>query len=173
MHVDPLRADHGAHYNHPRVTAERPILTCDDRLVIGWREYVTLPEWSIPPLKAKADTGARTSAIDVADIEEIDDRRVRFHIIADRDRDHRVEIVAPIARRTIVRSSLGRTHDRLVVRARMRLGPVECPIELGLVCRANMLCRMLLGRRALADHFLVDSRSTYRLGRPRRARAEG
>lgn len=139
--------------------------------VIGWREYVDLPDWGGVRVKAKADTGARSSAIDVANLEELDDGRVRFHVIFNRAHpDERTEVVATVSRRTHIRSSFGHRHDRLFVRTRIRIGNHEREAELGLVCRKNMRCRMLLGRTFLEGHFLVDSGHTYVLSKRRSAR---
>ena len=134
--------------------------------ICGWRERIALPEWGVRRLKAKADTGARTSAIDVSDLTELPDDRVRFHLVVDRAHPEKVvEVEADIIRRARVRSSLGDRHERLVVRTTMRLGPVEKEIEIGLLCRKNMLCRMLLGRSALQPDLLVDSSRTHLLSR--------
>ncbi len=135
-------------------------------VICGWRERIALPEWGVKRLKAKADTGARTSAIDVSDLTELPDDRVRFHLVVDRAHPEKmVEVEAVIVRRARVRSSLGDRHERLIVRTTMRLGPFEKEIEIGLVCRKNMLCRMLLGRSALQPDLLVDSSRTHILSR--------
>ena len=136
--------------------------------VIGYREYVDLPQWGITRIKAKADTGARSSAIDVADLVELDDgRRVRFDVVLSRAKRHRrVTVEAPVVRRTNIRSSLGHSHQRMTVRTLIRIGRVEKEIEVGLVCRKSMICRMLLGRLALAEDFLVDSQRPYLYGKP-------
>jgi hypothetical protein len=127
------------------------------RVVIGAREKVALPAWDVKGVLAKVDTGARTSAIDVKDIEELGRGRVRFHLVVTRNKSHRtVAVEAAVIRRTRVKSSFGEAHERLVVRTLMRLGPVEKEIELSLVCRKDMLCRMLLGREALSPEFLID-----------------
>lgn len=134
---------------------------------IGYREFVDLPDWGIRGIKAKADTGARSSAIDVADLEELPRDRVRFHVVLSRkNRMRRVTVEAKIVRRTIVKSSLGHRDERLTVETTLRIGTVEKVVEVGLVCRESMICRMLLGRQALAGDFLVDSRRTYLYGKP-------
>lgn len=136
--------------------------TAGTPVVIGWREWVALPEWGVKRIKAKVDTGARTSAIDVEHIEELPGECVRFHIVVSRKSERKpVEVEAPIVRRTRVKSSFGDLHDRLIVSTRIRVGPVEKDLELSLVSREGMLCRMLLGREALAPEFLVDSSRRY------------
>jgi hypothetical protein len=135
-------------------------------IILGRREYVDLPDWGVPHLVAKIDTGARSSAIDVVDIEELPGERVRFTVVFDRDdKEARKTIEAPIVRRTHVKSSLGHKHDRLFVRTQIRLGDVITPIELGLVGRKRMQCRMLLGRTFLRGGYLVDCRRKHALGR--------
>lgn len=142
----------------------------DGRIVVGWREHVALPEWGVTYLKAKVDTGARTSAIDVARIEELPRERVAFFLVRDRRRDvEPLRVVTDVVRRSRVKSSFGSTHDRLIVSTLIRIGSIEKPIELSLVCRKNMLCRMLIGRKALEPEFLVDPSHRYLFGlRPRR-----
>lgn len=137
-----------------------------EHLIIGYREYVELPDWGIERIKAKADTGARSSAIDVANLEELPGDRVRFDVALSRNNRRRlVRIEAPVVRRTTVKSSLGHRQARLTVETTIRIGPIEKTIEVGLVCRRSMICRMLLGRLALDSDFLVDSRRTYIYGR--------
>lgn len=141
---------------------------------IGWREYVDLPEWKVRGIRAKIDTGARTSAIDVADIEHLPGRKVRFHVVLSRNnRQRRKAVTARIVRESTVRSSLGKHESRIVVRTLARVGDVEREIELSLVCRKSLLCRMLLGRSALAGAFCVDPQHTYLYTRkPKRKKAK-
>lgn len=141
-------------------------------LRIGWSEYVDLPEWGITRLLAKADTGARSSALHVEELEELGQGRVRFRVVLHRRRrDRRVAVEARVRRRSRVRSSTGHYQQRLFVTTRLRLGPFERRIEISLVDRERMIHRMLLGRSALAGLYLVDSAHRALLGRPRRRRA--
>jgi hypothetical protein len=126
------------------------------RTLIGVVERVALPEWGIGRLRAKIDTGARTSALHVHDVEELADGRVRFWIVLDRKRGKRLQVEAPIARESRVRSSSGRSEKRFFVSTLMRLGPVEKTIEISLASREPMIHRMLLGRQALAHDFVID-----------------
>ena len=144
---------------------------------IGWRERVDLPLWGLRRVRAKIDTGARTSVIDVAQVEEIDESRIRFEVVG-RQGDNPVTrwIEATPIRKSVVRPSHGEAQERYVCLTPLRIGPHEYEIELSLVCRKNMLCRMLLGRRALEDRFLVDPTNRYVLTprrRPPRRRVEG
>ena len=138
--------------------------------VIGWREYVHLPDWGFEWVRAKADTGARSSAVDVSHIEELPGDRVRFEVVAKRGkREKRRMIEADILRRARVKSSFGRAHDRIFVEARLTIAGRTIDTEVGLVNRENMLSRMLLGRRTLDGEFLVDSGRRFLHGQRRRA----
>jgi hypothetical protein len=134
------------------------------KLVIGWRETISIPEWGITELRAKMDTGARSSAIDVASSEVLPEGRVRFEVVLDRKKRDRKRIIeASISRRTAIRSSTGETRNRLMVLVKVKIGPIVKPVEFSLVCRENMLCRALLGRRALEGDFLIDATRKYSL----------
>jgi hypothetical protein len=126
-------------------------------LVIGWNEYVDLPDWGVRRLRAKVDTGARTSALHVDRIDELPGGRVRFDVVLHRKkRDRRIRVEARIRRRGRVRSSTGHYTTRIFVKTRVRIGPTEHEIEVSLVDREKMLHRMLLGREALEGRYLVD-----------------
>ena len=131
--------------------------------VVGWREWVDLPEWGIARVKAKIDTGARTSALHVENIERSGDHEVQFHIgwIGPRKLKHVVEITAPIARVGRVRSSTGQVQERFVIETALVLGPISHKVELSLVNRREMLCPMLVGRRALPSGTVVDPHRRY------------
>jgi hypothetical protein len=127
------------------------------KTVIGWSEHVDFPDWGILDLHAKVDTGARTSALHVEDIEVLDDGRVRFQVVLSRKNNgRRVEVCAPIVKWARVRSSTGQFRRRCFVQTRVRLGHVEKVIEISLVSREKMIYRMLLGRKALERDFVVD-----------------
>ena len=136
-----------------------------DHLVVGWQEFVALPEWGVPYIRAKSDTGARSTAVDVVSLEELPGERVRFEWALSRNnRDKLVQAEADITRRTRVRSAHGATQDRLFVETTIRIGPIEKRIEVGLVCRKKMICRMLLGRTTLQGSFLVLSDEKFLFG---------
>jgi hypothetical protein len=127
------------------------------KTIIGWSEYVDFVDWGLGQLRAKVDTGARTSALHVEDLEVLPDGRVRFHVVRSRsDRHPRVEVIAPVVKWGRVRSSTGFFRKRCFVRTRVRIGDVEKEIEISLVSREKMIFRMLLGRKALEHDFLVD-----------------
>lgn len=136
----------------------------DRLLVAGWRERVDLPEWGLRRVRAKLDTGARTSAIDVATIEHLDNGKIRFEVVGRNEPVRTTKWVeATPVRTTIIKPSSGEAQERIVCRTLARIGPFEREIEISLVCRRGMLCRMLVGRTALEGMMLVDSGSKYRL----------
>lgn len=137
--------------------------------IIGWREWVRLPDLAPDDaIKAKIDTGARTSAIHAWDIERLDrdgEPWVRFSLHPrQRDDTHVVLAEAPLLEEREVRSSNGETELRCVVSTTVELGGRSWPIELTLTKRDQMGFRMLLGRTAMAGHLLVDPGVSYRAG---------
>lgn len=128
-----------------------------ERVLIGWTELIDLPEWGIKRIRAKVDTGARTSALHVENIRELPREHVSFDVILHRaKRDRRVHVKAPIERRGRVRSSNGQQANRIFVKTCIELGSVSRSIEVSLVDREQMVHRMLLGRAALTGAFLID-----------------
>jgi len=125
-------------------------------MTIGWREWVEFPDWSLK-LKAKADTGAKSSAIDCAEIIELPDNRVRFTVRLDRKEKKLITLEEDICLRKRVRSSTGHPTDRIFVETTLRLAGLEKKIIVSLVCRKRMIHRLLLGREALGSDFLVNS----------------
>jgi hypothetical protein len=136
--------------------------------VIGWKESIDLPDLGIKNILAKADTGARSSALDVKSLEEIGGNQIRFDVVLDRkDRTRTKTVVAKIANQKHVKSSNGQTHERYFIKTRVRIGTKIKEVEFSLVSRKSMICRILLGRSALENDFLVDSSRKYQ-SRPRR-----
>ena len=133
-----------------------------DLPIIGWRERVDLPEWGIKRIKTKIDTGARTSAVDVSEIQELGDGRIRFKVVARVRPKRKVKwVVASPVRVSTVKPSHGEAQTRYVCETALRVGVHEHRIEISLVCRKGMLCRMLLGRTAMAGQFVVDPEKRY------------
>lgn len=129
---------------------------------MGWRERVDLPEWHIGGVRAKIDTGARTSALHVASFEHLPNGRIRFEVVMRERPQRRTKWVeAEIFRESVVKPSSGHTQVRPVVRTTLAIGPLKIPAEVGLVCREGMLCRMLVGRRAIEGVALVDPARKY------------
>ncbi|MFP4326842.1 MAG: 30S ribosomal protein S6--L-glutamate ligase [Paracoccaceae bacterium] len=125
----------------------------------GWEEWVALPDLGLPALKAKVDTGARTSALHAFDIETfgpLSRPRVRFtvHPIPGRE-DLVIPCSAEIIDRRTVTSSNGESESRYVIASTLRVSDQSWRIELTLTNRAAMASRMLLGREALKDHITI------------------
>jgi hypothetical protein len=149
-------------------------VTRSERSVIGLAEYVDLPEWRVLRLRAKVDTGARSSALHVENLREVSRDRVRFDVRLHRDRpEHRITVEAPIVRRARVRSSTGASQVRIFVATTLRIGSLKVTAEFGLVDRQRMIYRLLLGRTALGNRFLVDPSRRYLLSEAPRERARG
>lgn len=125
--------------------------------IIGWTEYVDFPDWGIGGLKAKVDTGARTSSLHVEDLKPTRDGKVEFHVILSRKRKNKKVLVrAKAVKWARVRSSTGVYNTRCFVKTPIRIGHIEKEIEITLDSRDKMIFRMLIGRKALEDDFLVD-----------------
>jgi hypothetical protein len=136
--------------------------------IIGWKETVDLPDWGIESIIAKSDTGARRSALDVCNVVELPDKQIQFDIVLDRkDRSRTKTVVAAIDHQTHVRSSNGEQHERYFVSTNVVIHGRAKEVEFSLVSRESMVCRILLGRKALEGDFLVDS-SQKHVTRPRR-----
>ena len=138
--------------------------------IIGVAEYIDFPDWGVRGLSARVDTGAKTSALHVENVEVLPGSRVRFEVRLRRsDAQARVRVETKVSRRASVRASTGAIESRLFVKAHVRLGGKEQQIEVGLVDRRHMQYRMLLGRSALEGRFLVDVTKRYALGGAGRA----
>ena len=139
------------------------------RSLIGWREWVTFPEFSNARVKAKIDTGAKTSAIHAGNIALTEQDGVTFVTFTifpnQRDIGHAIPCRAPLINRRPITNSGGRKEDRFVVRTTIRLGAHAWPIEVSLTSRASMGFRMLLGRNALKGRFLVVPDRSFLEGR--------
>jgi hypothetical protein len=138
---------------------------------IGWREWAALPDLNLPAIKTKIDTGARTSALHAFLIEPyaadgIDMLRFLIHPIQ-RNHDFQVECHAPVFDFREVTDSGGHREMRYVIQSKAVIGENVWPIELTLTNRDTMRFRMLLGRRAMENRFMVDPGASYINGRLR------
>ncbi len=133
--------------------------------VAGWREWVALPELHIRWIKAKVDTGARSSTLHAVDVERFDRDGapwVRFAVHPyQHDPRTTVRCEAPLVDERRVRSSAGHEEHRPVVATQLRIGASAYPIELTLTNRDAMGFRMLLGRQALRGRYVVDAGGSY------------
>ncbi len=140
-----------------------------DKLTAGWREWLSLPDLGIPAIKAKVDTGARTSALHTAHSELFQrngKKYVRFWIHPlQRRSDIVLTSTALLLDQRIVSDSGGHREKRYVIETTMRLAENEWPIEITLTNRDSMLFRMLLGRTAMKDRVIVEPNASYVMGK--------
>ena len=133
-------------------------------IVIGWQERVDLPLLGLTGLKAKIDTGARTSALHATDIREFErDGRpwVRFHTRFDDDAQD-TDVECPVHDRRAITNTSGISEQRVVIRTRFRIAARLWSIDLSLTGRTEMKFRMIVGRTALRRHpIVVDPGRSY------------
>jgi hypothetical protein len=138
-------------------------------LVVGRKEYADFPDWGLARVRAKVDTGAYSSALDVAGYDLVEGEgglRARVRLAPKRRRPGRpTGFEAAVVRLVTVTSSSGAREQRPLIETTVRLGPVVRRVRLTLTSRAGLRCPLLLGRQALAGAFLVDVREKYLLGR--------
>lgn len=143
-----------------------------DRPVLGWREWVRLPELGVDRVKVKVDTGARSSSLHAYEVQRVErdgETSLRFQVHpVQRDDSVVVDAEVPLHEDRKVRPSTGRQTVRPVIVTEVELAGRRFPIEVTLANRDRMGFRMLLGREALAGRFLVDASGSFLAGGTRR-----
>ncbi len=138
--------------------------------VLGWREWLALPDLNLPPIKAKIDTGARTSALHAFFVDPFKQGKqqwVRFGIHPHpHDSKLAVECEAEVKDRRIISDSGGHKQRRYVIETSMVIGRERFTAELTLTNRDTMRFRMLLGRTAMNNRFIVNPAESYLQGKP-------
>ena len=138
--------------------------------LLGWREWVSLPDLNIDHIKAKIDTGARSSALHAFALEPYRKGGQRWVMFAihpkQKNSDIVIECHAPIKDRRLVTDSGGHKQRRYVIESSLLLGQTLIKAELTLTNRDNMQFRMLLGRTAMNGRFIIDPNASYIQGKP-------
>lgn len=140
------------------------------RLLIGWQEEIDFFEWGIRRVRAKVDTGARTSALDVWSytLREVPGQGIlaELRLALHRHQPERVRVVeTPVLRMVAVRSSSGLQEQRPLIATRVRLGRVTKLVQLTVTNRCHMRFPVILGRRFLQGDFIVDVSQRFLLRR--------
>ena len=142
-------------------------------LTLGWREWVGLPALGIRQIKAKVDTGARTSALHAFQVRSfVESGRERVEFLmhpVQKDNDTVVTCVADVLDKRVVTDSGGHKEERFVIKTDLVIGKYSWPIEITLTSRDDMLFRMLLGRSAIKKLARVDPARSYLVGKKKRA----
>jgi len=138
--------------------------------ILGWREWVTLPELKIQHIKAKIDTGARSSALHAFAIEPYRKQNQRWIMFAIHPEQNNTDIViechAAVKDRRIVSDSGGHKQRRYVIETPLIIGSAIITAEMTLTNRDSMLFRMLIGRTTLNDRFMINSSASFCQGFP-------
>jgi hypothetical protein len=140
------------------------------RPVIGWREWVQIPDLEVFVIKAKVDTGAATSSLHAFRLERFEKNGlpyVRFEVHPrQRSRRPSIECEAPVVKETAVRNPGGRTELRPVIASTLVIAGQPVKALINLTGRDEMGFRLLLGRRTLRNRFVVDPGKSYLGPRP-------
>ncbi|MBJ6138340.1 ATP-dependent zinc protease [Marinobacter litoralis] len=147
-----------------------PPTSTENRIGLGWREWVGLPELGIGRMKAKVDSGARTSCLHTFRTEpytENGERRVKFWVHpVQNDMQEVIECDAKVLDERTVTDSGGHKELRLVIETTVTVGDESWPIEMTLTNRDTMRFRMLLGRTAMSGRAVVYPEASYLAGEP-------
>jgi len=151
------------------------VTAIDTKIHLGWREWVALPDLNIDRIKAKVDTGARTSALHAFEVKPVKrngELWVEFAVHPSQKNDAVTLGASPVLDQRVVRDSGGHEEERFVIQTTLAIGSDRQPIEMTLTARDSMGFRMLLGRTAMNGRYLVDPGRSYLLGK-RRPRSKG
>ena len=152
-------------------TPDATVQAGEPKVIVGWREWVGLPQAGVEQMKAKIDTGARSSSIHAFDLEPFERdgaEWVRFSIHPWQSNDEdAVVLERPVVDERHVRSSSGNSEERLVVELEIVLARRRLTIEVTLSRRDEMGFRMLIGRETLRHGYLVDPAESYLGPRPK------
>jgi hypothetical protein len=135
-------------------------------LTAGWREYADFPGFGLRRVRAKLDTGARTTAVgaDGCDLVLLPDgshEAVLTLALYPKRPGRVVTVTVPVVGFQRVRNTGGAVEQRPVIETALRLGPVAKVIRATVADRSRMLCRVILGRSALTPEFVVDAGRKY------------
>lgn len=135
------------------------------KIIVGWREVLSLPELRLDRIKAKIDTGARTSCLHAYKLETFTRNHalwVRFWMHPEQNNTELSQICeAKVIDERIVRDSGGHEEKRYVIETLLSVNEEQWPIEVTLTNRENMRFRMLLGRTAMHDRIIVDPTESF------------
>lgn len=141
-----------------------------NKVILGSEEWCSFPELGIPTIKARVDSGAKTSAlhaVNIAPFVRDEQNWVKFDINPIQNNLKTIiHCEAPLIDKRIVKSSSGFREQRYVIRTSLDFGENNWPIEMTLTNRDSMGFRMLLGREAMSGRVLVDPEQKYLLGQP-------
>ncbi|MEY3220776.1 MAG: hypothetical protein RIT27_2133 [Pseudomonadota bacterium] len=140
-----------------------------DKVLIGWREWISLPELGITAIRAKADTGARTSALHAFNIYTFQTDSGLWVHFQTHPLEHQHDVVvssqAPLIGTKVISDSGGHREERYVINTLLKIGHSQWNIELTLTARHDMQFKMLLGRTAMQGRLCVDPSASYLLGK--------
>ena len=140
--------------------------------IIGWREWVAIPDLGIPRIKAKVDSGARSSSLHASDIEEFEKDGIWYVRFKVHPKQKKPDFSCPAEARVIdirdVKSSSGKSSTRTVISTDLHILGQIVAVELTLADRSEMGFRMLLGREAFRGRFIVDAGNSFYGGKPKR-----
>jgi|DewCreStandDraft_4_1066084.scaffolds.fasta_scaffold202230_1 hypothetical protein len=152
----------------PLPSAELPVRQGDPMILIGRREWVSFPDLGISPLRAKTDSGARSSSLHAEHI-AVDEVTQTVRFFTRDPNGKKLACCAPLARYGRVRSSTGTAEQRAYIETRIRFAAgIEQSILVSLTDRSDMLCPVLIGRRALSGIFFINPAKSYLLGSRKR-----